>query len=137
MGLTVATSAVAEITPGPKGGKLLESEPLRAEFFVNAEREVEITFYGQDLHALPLAGQSVAAFVELPEGTMRMAFEAREHTLVSTQPLPDGDGYRVVVQIGENPEARPQNFRIDYRPDLCGECNRAEYACLCDHAGAE
>lgn len=136
MGFMAASFAVAEITPGPKGGKLLESEPLHAEFFVNAERKVELTFYDHDPRALPLSGQSATAMVERPEGKVRLEFETRDQSLVSTQPLPDGDGYRVVVQIRETAEARPQNFRIDYHAEVCGECDLAEYACVCDHADA-
>jgi hypothetical protein len=135
--LLTAAAVQAAIVPGPKGGKLLESGTLRAEFYVNEERQVEIVFYDQDLKPLPPAGPSVVVIAELPAERVRLELEPAEGLLRSGQPLPEGDGYRLVVQIRESTDARPLNFRIDYHAELCGECQRAEYACTCDHAGDE
>jgi hypothetical protein len=52
---------------------------------------------------------------------------------VSKTTLPAGEPYRVVVQVRATPDAKPQNFRLDLNLALCGECQRAEYACTCDH----
>ena len=53
--------------------------------------------------------------------------------LVSKTPLPEGDGYNVVVQIKAKPDAKPKNFRIKYDTGTCGECKRPQYACTCGH----
>ena len=35
----------------------------------------------------------------------------------------------------DNASARPKNYRVLYHDEVCGECKRAEYACICDDAG--
>ena len=53
--------------------------------------------------------------------------------LVSREPLPEGDGYNLVVQVRANAEAKPQNFRFAFLNHIClGECENPEYACTCD-----
>ena len=47
--LLIATAALAfaaeKITAGPMGGRLLDTAPLKAEFFVTKDRKVEVAFY--------------------------------------------------------------------------------------------
>lgn len=126
-------SALAEKqTPGPKGGKLLENEPPRAEFFVEKDHSVSITFYDQDLKPVPVAAQVVTATVETNEGKTKLEFEKKGDILVSKSPLPHGDGYNIVVQVRMDPISKPQNFRVKYDSHVCGGCQRQEYACTCD-----
>jgi len=61
-----------------------------------------------------------------------LALEKTSAGFVSVGALPAGEPYRVVVQVRASPEARPQNFRIDLNLEECGECSRAEYACICE-----
>lgn len=117
---------------GPKGGRLLESEPLRAEFYVNSDRKVEIAFYDEALQVVAPHNQVVNVTAELGTGRALVALEKTPSGLVSTDPLPAGEPYRVVVQVRATPDSRPQNFRVDLVLDVCGECNRAEYACICE-----
>jgi hypothetical protein len=49
-----------------------------------------------------------------------------------TNALPAGDPYRVVVQVRAKTETKPQNFCLDLNLATCGECQRAEYACICE-----
>ena len=121
-----------KITAGPKGGRLLDATPLRAEFLVTAERRVEITFY--DDHNNPiLPGQQVIAVTAEP-GTGRTALQMEKTAagFLSKTPLPAGEPYRIVVQVRATPEAKPQNFRIDLNLHTCGECQHVEYACICE-----
>ena len=130
-----AFSAVGadKVIGGPKGGRLLENEAPRAEFFVQKDRTVIITFYDATLKALPPGVQVVTAVAEPKSGKVKIEFERRGDTLVSKKPLPEGDGYNVVVQIKAKPDAKPKNFRIKYDTGTCGECKRPEYACTCGH----
>ena len=122
----------AKTDVGPKGGRVLASEPLRAEFFVNSDRKVEVVFYDAALQPVAPTDQAVSVTAELPTGRVSLAMEKGSAGFVSSEPLPAGEPYRVVVQVRATPEARPQNFRIDLNLDECGECKRAEYACTCE-----
>lgn len=119
--------------PGPKGGRVVEVEGGHAEFFVQPDKKVSITFYGEDMRVIAPAGQSITVIAEAPAGKSKLAFEKTGDAFVSTTTLPEGDGYRVVLQIKATADAKPQNFRMDYHTEICGGCNRAEYACTCAH----
>ncbi len=78
------------------------------------------------------------AIVEAPAGRTKLDFIIRDGALVSQQPLPAGEGYRVVVQLRADASARPVNYRVDYHDETCPDCARAEYACTCEgHAGGD
>ena len=137
--LLSASAALAEdenkIIPGPKGGKVFATESLRAEFLVNADRTVTVTFYDKDMKPVAPDKQSVTVIAEAPDGKAKLELAARNGALSSTEPLPAGEGYRVIVQVRDAPESKPQNFRLDLIMSTCGECSRPEYACTCEHAG--
>lgn len=131
--LTFTVFGADKIVGGPKGGRLLENQAPRAEFFVEKDRIVTVTFYDASLKVVTPVEQTVTAIAEAKGGKVKLEFERKGDTLVSKTPLPKGDGYNVVVQIKARPEARPQNFRIKYGTGTCGECKRPEYACTCGH----
>ena len=130
-----SADAAEKAIPGPKGGRLLDSKPARAEFFVNAERKVEITFYDENLKAALLGEQVVSAIAEAKSGKVKLEFEKKEGSLVSITPLPEGQAYIVVVQIRTKAGDKPQNFRVGYHEGICSDCKRAEYACVCESHG--
>lgn len=123
-----------KVIPGPKGGKVLESEPLHAEFFVQPDRKVSVIFYDEAMKPVAASVQEVKVIAEAKTAKTTLEFIKTGDGFVSKTALPDGDGYRVVVQIKNNAAAKPQNFRIDYHTEICKECKRAEYACACEHA---
>lgn len=126
-------SALAEkIVGGPKGGRLLEADGYRAEFFVEKDRTVNVTFYDASLKKLPVTTESVTAIAEAPSGKKTLEFTKQNDELVSKEPLPEGEGYNVVVRIKPTEGDSPKNFRIPLELHTCGECGRAEYACTCD-----
>jgi hypothetical protein len=127
-----------KIVPGPKGGKILETVAGRVEFFVQADKKVSVTFYDKAMKPVSPEGQEVKVIAEAKSGKVTLEFEKTGEALVSKRALPEGDGYRVVVQIKTDTAAKPQNFRIDYHTEICGGCQRAEYACTCEgHAAGE
>lgn len=119
---------------GPKGGRILESSPLHAEFFVQADRKVSVTFYDASMKPVSPSTQQIKTIAEAKTGKATLEFEKTNEAFVSKTSLPEGDGYRIVVQIKNDALAKPQNFRIDYIPAICSGCKRAEYACICEHA---
>jgi hypothetical protein len=92
-----------------------------------------VRLYDTALKPLPPGEQTVNAFAEVKSNKVKLEFEKKGDVLVSKTPLPEGDGYNMVVQIKTKPDAKPQNFRIKYDAGTCGECKRAEYACTCGH----
>ncbi len=117
---------------GPKGGRLLETEPNKAEFFVTAERKVEVTFYDDALKPVSPGEQGVKIIAEPAGGKAPIELEKTPTGFVSKTTLPAGDPYRVIVQTRANAKAKPKNFRIDLNLATCGECQKAEYACTCE-----
>lgn len=142
--IVAATAFAAEkghahkVVPGPKGGKILEMEPLHAEFFVQPDKKASVTFYDSAMKPVAPVAQQVKVIAEAKTGKVTLEFEKAGDAFVSKTVLPEGDGYRVVIQIKNDFSAKPQNFRVDYHAEICAECKRAEYACACEHAeGAE
>lgn len=120
-----------KVAGGPKGGRLLATEPLKAEFFVTADRKVEITFYDAGLKPVAPGAQTVAVTAEPAAGRTPLELAPTATGFVSQSALPAGEPYRVVVQVRATADAKPQNFRIDLNLTTCGECQHAEYACIC------
>ena len=136
--LALASTALApllraDIVPGPKGGRLLDAPPHRAEFFVGADRRVEITFYDDALQPVAHGGHQAKVIAELPGARQTIELRETAHGFASTQPLPAGEPYRIVVQFRGGPQSRAVNHRIDLNLAHCGGCDRAEYACTCEH----
>ncbi len=121
------------IVGGPKGGRLLDTEPHQAEFTVTPERKVRIAFYDAELKPVARGEQVVAVTAEPPGGRVKVELAPTKDGFVSAEPLPEGAPYRVVVQVRADAEARPKNFRVNLDLAHCGGCDRAEYACTCGH----
>jgi hypothetical protein len=132
LALPVAAFSAKPI-PGPKGGRIVTTEAPHVEFLVAPDRAVVVSFYDKELKPVAASGQMVSAVAETASGKVALAFAARDGALVSTKPLPEGDGYRVVLQVRDSAQARPKNYRVDFHDETCGECKRAEYACICEH----
>ena len=130
-GLATAGAGGKKIVGGPKGGRLLENVAPRAEFFVEKDHTVTITFYDANLKPVPVADQSVSVIADAKDGKAKLEFEKKGDVLVSKGKLPEGDGYNLEVQLKPTPEAKPENFRIKFDEKICNECKRAEYACTC------
>jgi len=135
--IAFVTAWAAAPIPGPKGGRIVTATAPHVEFLVAPDRAVVVTFYDAELRPVAPAGQVVTAVAEAPAGRVDLAFAAKDGALVSSAPLPEGEGYRIVLQVRDAAAARPKNYRIDFHDEICGECRRAEYACVCDGHGGE
>ena len=144
--LTLAVALCAGLTslnaaepPGPaskaapKGGRLLEKTEPRAEFVVEKDHSVTIHFYSDDMKPVAATTQVVVVIAEAKDGKARIEFEKRGDALVSKTRLPESDGYNLVVQFRPTADAKPMNLRFKLDLGICGECRRAEYACICGH----
>lgn len=123
---------------GPKGGRIVTTDAPHLEFFLRKDRTVEVTFYDSELSPTAVGDRQVSAIAEVPAGRKKFDLVEKNGALVSSVPLPGGDGYTVVLQVRESATARPKNYRFVLHEEVCAECNRAEYACTCgegDHEG--
>jgi len=137
---TLAASAVmfaAKPPAGPKGGKIITDAAPHAEFFVEKDRKVTITFYDQNLKPVPPTGQVVTAVAEAKTGRVGLEFTPKAGALGSNVALPKGDDYTVVLQVRETATARPKIYRVEFHDEVCKACKRAEYACTCDDHDAK
>ena len=132
-GLLSAVAAEKKVEAGPNGGRLLEKTSPKAEFFVERDHTVKVSFFDAALKPVAAAGQRVTVVADAKGGKTKLEFEKKGDVLVSKSKLPEGDGYPVVVQFKQDAEAKPQNFRFALDLHNCGGCKRAEYACTCGH----
>jgi hypothetical protein len=132
-GLLPLLAAGKNIEAGPKGGRLLDNTSPRAEFLVEKDHTVAIAFYDDQLRPVPAGDQMVTVIAEARGGKTRLDLTRKDGRLVSPAPLPDGDGYLVVVMLKAREDAKSQNFRFRLELHECGGCKRAEYACICGH----
>lgn len=132
LGLVQTAYADKNVQAGPRGGRLLEMDLPRAEFFVEKDRTISLKFYDDKLKPVAVTEQTATATAETKTGRVKLEFDKKGDTLVSRKPLPEGEGYTLVVQVKANSEAKPKNFRIPLQLHTCGGCSRAEYACTCD-----
>lgn len=118
---------------GPKGGRLLESTDPHAEFYVEKDNTVIVTFYDDALTPVAATDQSVTVIAEVNGEKTQLEFEKNGDVLVSKGKLPEAEGLNLVVQFRQSAESKPINFRFALEKGICGMCNRAEYACICEH----
>jgi hypothetical protein len=127
----LAAMAADKVEAGPKGGRILEKTNPKAEFFVEKDRTVSISFYDAVGKVVTPTDQSVTVIADGKDGKQKIEFERKGDALVSKAKLPEGDANNVVVQLKQTADAKPQNFRFEADLSTCGGCKRAEYACAC------
>jgi hypothetical protein len=122
-----------KVVGGSKGGRLLEGTAPRAEFFIEKDNTVTIAFYDDALKPVAATEQIVTVIAKAQGSKSTIDFEKKGDVLVSKTPLPDEHALNLVVQFKQTAEAKPVNFRFVYEDHICGQCKRAEYACICGH----
>ncbi len=118
---------------GPKGGRILENTQPRAEFFVEEDLSVTVTFYDEDLKPVAVEEQSVSVVTKAEGKKTTLDFEKKGDALVSKGSLPKEHALNLVVQFKQAPNDKARNFRFVYEDHICSACKRAEYACICGH----
>ncbi len=131
--LTLFAAEAAKVQGGPRGGRLLEKTSPKAEFFLEKDRTVSIAFYSDDLKPVPAGDQGATVIIDAKGKKEKLEFTKKGDLLVSSAAVSAGDEQGVVVQLREKADAKPQNFRFTLAQHMCGECQRLEYACTCDH----
>jgi hypothetical protein len=119
---------------GPNGGRLITGITPHAEFFMTADRKVQITFVGEDGKAIAPTDQVVTVTTGERSAPLKMTFTRSGESLVSEQTVPEGSDFPVVVQIKSTPDAKTVVEKFTLNLSKCPECGMAEYACICAHA---
>ncbi len=130
--LSVVPLCAEAAKAGPRGGRLLDTTPLKTEFVVGVDRHLELITYDAAMTAAPAGGQVFTVVAEPASGKSTVALEKTVNGFRSAAPLPLGDPYRVVVQARSAEGAPPKNFRVELNLTTCAECNHPEYACTCE-----
>jgi len=117
----------------PKGGRLLDKTFPHAELVIEKDRTVTINLYTDGMKPVAATTQTVTVIAEAKDGRARLEFEKNGDSLVSKTKLPQGEGYILVVLFKQTADAKPVNVRFKLDLGTCGECKRAEYACICGH----
>lgn len=126
-----------EIIAGPNGGRVITSIEPHAEFFVTADRNVQIAFVDDDMKAVPVADQSVTVIAGDRSNPTQLAFTKSGDVLISDKALPDGNDFPVVVQIKATSSAETVRERFNLNLNDCPTCSNKEYACTCEHGEGE
>jgi hypothetical protein len=118
---------------GPNRGRVITAAEPYAEFFVQPDRKVRITFVDDHGKVVAPAAQVVTVTAGERAKPTNLKFSRQGDTLVSDIALPAGADIPAVVQIRQTPDARPavERFHVNLAP--CPECKNPEYACVCDH----
>ena len=138
---TSATAGPADKKPhthekkdaGPNGGRIIATSVPRAEFFVTADRKIQITFL--DLAGKPIAPAEQVVTVTTGDRSAptKLTFAKAGNTLLSTAAVPAGKDLPMVVQIKSTPTTPMVTAKFTLDLSVCGECKHAEYACTCAH----
>ncbi len=120
-------------TAGPNGGRIVTSIEPRAEFFVTADRKVQVTFLDAAGKAVAPADQVVTVTAGDRMSPTILTFAKSGNTLVSNVALPKGDVVPAVVQIKASSGGKTVTEKFNVDLAKCGDCKLAEYACICGH----
>jgi len=119
--------------PGPNGGRILRTIEPHAEFFVTADRKVQITFVDDHGKAIAPAEQTVTVTTGERSAPVKMTFVKKENVLLSDQSIPAGNNFPAVVQVKTTPDAKTLVEKFTLNLSICPDCKLAEYACICAH----
>lgn len=118
---------------GPTGGKLLTKVEPHAEFFVTADKKIEIRFLDESNKVIEPKDQVVTVTMGDRSAPTRLEFTREGDKLISAGTIPEGNRLPTVVQIKADAEAKTVNERFNLDLADCPTCENAEYACICSH----
>ena len=109
---------------------MLNHPDPRAEFFVTADRKVQITFLDNQGQPISPAGQTVVVTSGRRSAPTQLTFSQVGDVLLSDVAVPAGRRVPTVVQI-TSPEGKTAIERLNVNLTVCSGCDNPEYACIC------
>ena len=134
--LFIASGALvlaANVQSGPNGGRLITKVSPHAEFFLTADRQIQIPFVDEAGKTVSPADQVVKVTTGQRSAPTTLTFSAQGGVLISGDAVPLGNGFPTVVQIKSTPDAKTVVERFYLNTIVCSGCNNPEYACTCGH----
>ncbi|MFN0129967.1 MAG: hypothetical protein ACKV19_25160 [Verrucomicrobiales bacterium] len=132
----LAAPAHERITVGPGDGRLafLDSTATPSAEFNVKEGKIHITLLDKDLKPISLADQTVAITAGEKGKARKLVVSKEGNDFVA--PLPEGEDYWCIFQLKEKKDAKAITFRVHYRSEVCAECQKAEWRCICGNKGS-
>ncbi|MEZ0296279.1 MAG: hypothetical protein ACAI35_07480 [Candidatus Methylacidiphilales bacterium] len=126
-----------KVKAGPTGGRVLTKVEPHAEFFVNADKKVEIRFVDDNNKVVAPADQVVTVIMGDRSAPTKLTFAKDGDKLISDKAIPAGNEVPTVVQIKATPDAKTVTDKFNLNTAKCPTCKFAEYACECAHGAGE
>ncbi|PTX99848.1 hypothetical protein DB346_18740 [Verrucomicrobia bacterium LW23] len=137
LGLAISSMAPAlaheAAKAGPTGGRVLHKGEPHAEFFVNADKKVEIRFLDDKNKVIAPADQKVTVIVGERSNPTTLSFTKDGDKLISDKALPAGEVMPAVVQIKPTADGKAVTEKFNLNLAKCPTCKLQEYACECAH----
>ncbi len=118
---------------GPTGGKLITEVEPHVEFFINADKKVEIRFIDDDNKVVAPGEQVIAVTLGDRSNPTKLAFTKEGDKLVSDKTIPEGNDLPTVVQIRQKAGEKAVTEKFNLNLSDCPTCKNKEYACTCEH----
>lgn len=122
---------------GPNGGRIVEGEGFKLEFFVKEDRKVQIAFLDHHNKIVPQKQESVSLIGGSRSDPTHLTFEQDGLVLLSQGTLPDIKNIPAILSVKATNEAKPFRERFNVNMSTCPECSLQEYACVCGHEEEE
>lgn len=126
-----------EAKAGPTGGKLITEVEPHVEFFVNADKKVEIRFFDDDMKVVAPGEQVISVTLGDRSAPTKLTFTKDGNKLISDKAIPEGADLPTVVQIREKEGAKAVTEKFNLNLAQCPTCKNKEYACTCAHGEEE
>jgi hypothetical protein len=132
----LGANAHERITVGPGDGRLafLDSTTTPSAEFNVKEGKIHLTLLDKDLKPIALSEQTVAITAGERASAKKLAVSKEGNDFVA--PLPEGEDYWCIFQLKEKKDAKALTFRVHYRSEVCAECKKAEWRCICGNKGS-
>jgi hypothetical protein len=132
----LTATAHERITVGPGDGRLafLDSTTTPSAEFNVKDGKLHITLLDKDLKPIALAEQTLT--ITTGERGNAKKLEVSKAGNNFTAALPAGEDFWCVFQLKETKAAKSITFRVHYRAEICAECKKAEWRCICGNKGS-
>jgi len=119
--------------PGPSGGRIVEGDGFKLEFFVTDDRKVQISFLNDQGDVVSPQNQNVSFVGGDRSNPTRLQFDKSGKVLLSQSTLPDLKNMPAILNVKVSQGAKAVRERFNINMSTCPECSLHEYACICGH----